>query len=214
MKLRIEKYKAFFFDFDGVIVDSVNIKTEAFAELYKPFGEKIVSKVVSHHSSHGGMSRFEKLNYYHENFLKRKTSESEITELAQKFSNLVMREVLIAPFINGALEFLELLKKKSKKIFVISATPEDEIKKIITKRELGKYFTDVKGSPSKKRENIEYLIEKYHIAPSESIYFGDSGEDLSAASSLNIAFIPLNYFNQQEGYRDFVELAVSSSISF
>ena len=122
LKLNIVKYNAFFFDFDGVIVDSVNIKTNAFSELYKPFGKAIVSNVVSHHISHGGMNRFEKFRYYHENFLNKKISEPEVIELAQKFADLVVSEVLNAPYINGILEFLELLKKENKKIFVISAT--------------------------------------------------------------------------------------------
>ena len=94
MKFKIDKYEAFFFDFDGVIVDSINIKTDAFAELYKPFGEEVISKVVSHHVSHGGMSRFEKFRYYHENFINKKISESEMMELAQKFSDLVVGKVL------------------------------------------------------------------------------------------------------------------------
>lgn len=206
MKFKIDKYEAFFFDFDGVVVDSVSIKTDAFAELYKPFGEEVISKVVSHHVSHGGMSRFEKFRYYHENFLNKKISESEVIELAQNFSALVVSKVLNAPFINGILEFLKLLKKENKEIFVISATPEDEIKRIIEKRRLDRYFDDIKGSPASKKENLKYLIENHRIEVSESIYFGDSEQDLDAASSLEIDFIPINYHDKSIGYSDFVAL--------
>ena len=50
---------AIILDFDGVIVDSVGIKGEAFAEIYRRFGEDIAQKVFAHHISNGGMSQFE-----------------------------------------------------------------------------------------------------------------------------------------------------------
>ena len=55
--------QAIIFDFDGVIADSVNIKTVAFAEIYEPFGNHISELVVSHHLINGGMSRYEKFKY-------------------------------------------------------------------------------------------------------------------------------------------------------
>ena len=52
--------KAIIFDFDGVIAESVNVKTEAFASLYEPYGKDVVNKVEQHHLANGGVSRFEK----------------------------------------------------------------------------------------------------------------------------------------------------------
>ena len=57
--------KGIIFDFDGVIADSVQVKTDAFAALYKPYGPDIVKKVVEHHEANGGMSHFEKIRLYH-----------------------------------------------------------------------------------------------------------------------------------------------------
>ena len=37
--------KAIIFDFDGVIVESVKLKSNAFASIYKPYGLKIMKKV-------------------------------------------------------------------------------------------------------------------------------------------------------------------------
>ena len=56
--------KAIFWDFDGVIAESVNVKTEAFYNLYLPYGIEIAEKVRRHHLDNGGMSRFEKFRYY------------------------------------------------------------------------------------------------------------------------------------------------------
>ena len=58
-------YKAYFFDFDGVLADSVEVKTLAFAKLFEEFGAGIQEKVVAHHRNHGGMSRYDKFRHYY-----------------------------------------------------------------------------------------------------------------------------------------------------
>ena len=37
--------KGIIFDFDGVIAESVEVKTDAFANLYQPYGDNVVNKV-------------------------------------------------------------------------------------------------------------------------------------------------------------------------
>lgn len=208
MKFDVNKFNTFIFDFDGVIVDSVNIKTEAFAEIYRPFGEEVVSKVVSHHISHGGINRFDKIRYYHKNYLNQEISDFEVSKLASKFSDIVFKKVINAPFIEGALKFLEFLKKNNKKMFIISATPEEEIKRIVAGRKLNKYFIDIKGAPISKKKNLKKIIKLYKINAVESVYFGDAEEDLNTASSCSITFVPINYFNNNnsKGYKNFAEL--------
>ena len=66
-----ERYDAVVFDFDGVLVESVDVKTDAFAALYRPYGSDIVEKVVAWHMAHGGVMRFEKFRHFHRVFLGR-----------------------------------------------------------------------------------------------------------------------------------------------
>ena len=61
--------KAIIFDFDGVILESLEIKTNAFKKLYKSYGTDIVDKVAIHHLENGGVSRYEKFKIYHNQFL-------------------------------------------------------------------------------------------------------------------------------------------------
>jgi len=204
MKVDLNKYKAFFFDFDGVIVDSVNIKTLAFAKLYEPFGKNVVSKVIKHHRSHGGLSRFDKIRYYHRTYLKKDISERQVRILTNKFSQLVLEKVIKAPFIKGALKFLDSLRNK--RLFLISATPENEIKTIAKRRGLSGYFADIKGSPLSKKDNLSHLKDKYGLNYYECVYFGDSQEDQKAAAYFKMTFIPINFFGKNTGYKDFSEL--------
>ena len=52
--------KVVILDFDGVILDSVNIKTEAFKEIFNRESKVIQNKIVNYHLKNGGISREKK----------------------------------------------------------------------------------------------------------------------------------------------------------
>ena len=54
--------KAILFDFDGVIVDSVDIKTIAFKELFSAFPEHS-REIERYHLDHLGVSRYQKFEW-------------------------------------------------------------------------------------------------------------------------------------------------------
>ncbi len=180
--------KGIIFDFDGVIAESVQVKTDAFAALYASYGADIVSKVVEHHEANGGMSRFEKIRLYHESFLNRTVTKEEITNLASQFSELVVEKVIDAPYVPGALEYIQQSYKQYK-LFISTGTPMEEIRQILECREIANYFTDVFGSPPKKIEHLNNIMSIYGMKPNELIFYGDSNADLDAACNANIKFV-------------------------
>ena len=141
--------KAIIFDFDGVIVESIGIKTDAFASLYSHYGIEIVRKVVEHHEANGGMSRYDKFRLYHGSFLNITTTDEKIMDLARQFSKMVVEKVIDAPYLPGALEYVKKSHKQYK-LFISTGTPTEEIKQILEGRKIFQYFTDVFGSPEKK----------------------------------------------------------------
>ena len=180
--------KGIIFDFDGVIVQSVKVKSDAFAELYKLYGSEIVKKVIIHHEKNGGLSRFKKIKYYHESFLNKSITNEEISILANKFSNIVIDEVINCPYVPGALEYIEKVSNHYK-LFVSTGTPTYEINKILKSRKIDGYFTEVFGSPQNKSTHLTVILEKYNFHPNELIFYGDSNSDLDAAQQKKIPFI-------------------------
>jgi beta-phosphoglucomutase-like phosphatase (HAD superfamily) len=182
------QYEAFFFDFDGVLADSVEVKTRAFAKLFKPYGPEVVAQVVDHHRRHGGMTRADKFRYYHRDFLGRELGEKEMAELCQQFSELVVDEVVAAPEISGAGDFL----KKwcfGLPCFVISATPEEEIREIVRRRGMTNYFKEVLGAPASKHDNLARLLNTFRLNSSKCCLFGDAESDYKAAYACGVEFI-------------------------
>ena len=184
----LEQFSAIIFDFDGVIAESVEIKTEAFREMYISYGKEISEGVVNHHLANGGMSRFKKFPFYHDRFLDQKLSQKEIQYLSDQFSDIVINKVISCPLVNGALSLLDLLHSK-KVLFISTGTPDKEIKKIINKRKLRRYFREVFGSPSSKQDHIKNILKNYKLKKSETLYIGDAETDLKAAKNTEIHFI-------------------------
>lgn len=180
-------YQAFFFDFDGVLADSVEVKTRAFAKLFEPHGPEVVARVVAHHRDHGGMTRVDKFHHYYHEYLGKSLSKKEIADLCQRFSMLVVDKVVAAPEINGADEFLQRWCGRLA-CFVISATPDEEIKEIVKRRGMEGYFKEVLGAPADKKKNLETLLAKYNLNPSRCCFFGDAESDYVAAHSCGVDF--------------------------
>jgi len=177
------------FDFDGVIADSVSVKTEAFYDLYKIYGENIASRVVAHHKANSGISRFEKITYYHNSYLGKQLSKKELDALCKKFSNLVVGKVINSQEIKGATEFIKKLFLKKKKCFINSATPQGEIIKIVQERHLEQYFSGVYGSPKTKTEILKLVIDENKLSSENVVMIGDSQSDMEAADILSVDFV-------------------------
>ena len=176
------------FDFDGVLCESVHIKTEAFYEMYLSYGKEIASKVKEYHIANGGMSRFDKFRYYEKEFLGKVLTEEKMEILSLKFSTLVKQKVIAAPFVSGALEFLEK-HSNNYNCFIVSATPINEMKEIATKKKIHTYFQEIFGSPQNKNEWGKYILETYNMQANETLFIGDALSDYNAATKNKMHFL-------------------------
>lgn len=182
------RIRAIIFDFDGIITESLDVKTKAFAELYSEYGKDIEQKVIEHHMANGGMSRFEKFKFYHKNFLKLEIDSKEVESLSNQFSTLVLEKVSNSPYVLGADDFIKKYYKKYD-FFISTGTPTEEIKVILKNRGLEKYFIEVFGSPEYKTNHVKYILNKYKYKNSEVVFIGDATADRDAARANDIEFI-------------------------
>lgn len=180
--------QAVVFDFDGVLVESVDVKTEAFRKLFLPYGADVSEQVVAYHMAHGGLSRFEKFRYYFANFIRQPLTAKLEKELGERFSHIVLEEVIAAPYVAGAREALEALYRKVP-LFVASGTPDDELKLIVARRNMGKYFQGVYGAPEKKGDIVSRILARTGMAPDEMVFVGDAMTDYDAAMEHGVHFI-------------------------
>lgn len=212
----MQKIKNIFFDFDGVIAESVSAKTDAFREMYSPYGEEIASQVLEYHIIHGGVSRFEKFRYWEKKFFNKDISEDRVDELAKQFSNLVLNKVIASDEVPGVNAFIKKYYKELN-FWIITGTPTSEIEIIVHKRGLTNYFLGIHGSPKNKRYWTEYLLKKHNLKREETLFLGDATTDLDAATFSNLHFAlreneeNKEIFKNYEGnrFKDFFEFEES-----
>ena len=194
--------KNIFFDFDGVIAESVSAKTDAFEEMYLPYGKDIAAKVVEYHKLQGGVSRYEKFKYFHKEFLNEVINQEKVDKLAIQFSNIVLDKVINSDEVLGANYFIEKNHTKFQ-FWVITGTPTTEIELIAEKRKLTSFFIGLHGSPKNKRYWTENLIKKHNLKRDEIIFLGDSTTDMDAANFSKTHFALRENKENKELFKDY-----------
>ncbi len=180
--------KAIIFDFDGVLVESVDVKTRAFARMFEEEGEEVVRGVTDYHLKNGGVSRVRKFKYYYDEILKRSLSEEKLADLCDTFSRLVIDEVINSPYVKGAQEFLDKFYSKLD-FYVASGTPEEELREIVISRGMNIYFKGVYGSPAQKGDISRMILGQNGYNTKEVVFIGDSITDLKGAQDSGVRFI-------------------------
>ena len=106
-------------------------------------------------------------------------------------NKIIVDKVVNSPEIEGATDFLNRLYGNYK-IFINSATPTAEIKKIIVLRGWSHYFTRILGSPDDKIANLQTILDyEKNKSIKDCLFFGDAESDYKAASYFGIDFILL-----------------------
>ena len=190
----LKDFKLIFWDFDGVIKDSVSAKSDAFELLFLPFGRELASRVRSHHELNGGVSRFKKIPTYL-SWVDVSPADCTVTDYCDKFSKLVIDAVIQSPNVPGVFNYIKA--NQFNQLFVlVTATPIDEIKTILKSLEICDLFADIFGSPDEKYQCIAQTLEKYSIKPEQALMIGDSLSDYQASTRSGVKFMlrrtPLN----------------------
>ena len=183
----IDKYQLIFWDFDGVIKDSVDVKAQAFVNLFAPYGVEIAEKVRAHHEANGGMSRFDKLPLYLR-WAGEEPSEERVHEFCNRFSQLTLQEVIDAPWVPGAERYLRT--NPYGQIFVlVSATPKGELCQILRALDLRKCFSAMFGATTSKNGAIRMTLGSRGIASQHCLMIGDARADMEAAQANQVPFL-------------------------
>ena len=176
-----------FWDFDGVIKDSVMVKSAGYEKLFLPFGEDVVKRVNKHHNVHGGISRYEKIPLYL-SWAGEPANPLQVQDFCDRFSDLVQQAVVDSPWVPGVCEYLS--SYYADQCFVlITGTPQKEIEEILHALNITRYFRNVYGAPKAKTIMVKDVLERLSCPFEQALVIGDSGTDLEAAKNNNVAFL-------------------------
>ncbi|AXK49278.1 haloacid dehalogenase [Aliarcobacter trophiarum LMG 25534] len=205
--------KNIIFDFDGVILDSVPIKTEGFKKLFEGFPKNKVKEFIQYHELNGGKSRYIKIKYFFNKLLNENISEDDILKYANRYSLITKEELTNSKYIiEDTVSFINHNYKKYN-MHIASGADENDLKYICERLNLTKYFLSITGSPIMKSKIVKNILEMNNYKKEETILIGDSINDYEAAEENHIEFFGYNNVKLKKNntYIDkFVEINLQS----
>jgi phosphoglycolate phosphatase-like HAD superfamily hydrolase len=175
------------FDCDGVILDSVPVKTRAFARLAEPYGAQARDRLVMYHAVHGGVSRYRKFEWFFQEILGRGITSRESAEWGRLFADYALDELRSCGLIAGAQEVLDAWRGRLP-LFVCSGAPQEELRLILRERRLEDYFEGIHGSPPAKAQLLAKIVAGTGLPPETALMVGDAVTDREAAEYAGTRF--------------------------
>lgn len=184
-------------DFDGVLINSNEIRTRSFAYALDFLSSKDFEDFTKYHECNGGLSRYHKLDWL-EKKMNVKLDKSLILE---RYGEMCVTEILrIKPLIK---QNLEIIARNTQLLhYVASGSDQSELRFLCKNLNIEKYFVGIYGSPKPKVEIVRDILFKNK---SQKVYLvGDSINDFDAAASNDIYFVPYNFYNKFPTYNKIV----------
>jgi len=184
---RIDTLKAIVFDFDGVILESHDIKTEAFLALFADHSDRL-EEIRSYHLHNVGISRYVKFEHIMREILGLPYTEADRERLGAGFARLTHERILACPEVPGARELLRGLRGRVLRA-VASGTPQDELRQIVGERSMTEWFDELWGTPRTKPDILCDVLIRHRLSPAQVLMVGDGMSDYKAAQETGVRFL-------------------------
>lgn len=196
----ILRWRTWVFDCDGVLLDSNQMKSEAFRAAALPYGEAAARAFESYNRAHGGVTRQAKFRHLFTEILKRRNFEPEMEVALAHFAQIVARSLRVCPEAPDLRELLARIDADGGRCLVVSGGAQNEVRDALKARDLARFFTGIYGNPDTKdailaRESAAGTI----VAP--AVFIGDSRYDHEAARRAGLDFIFASYWTEFADWR-------------
>jgi beta-phosphoglucomutase-like phosphatase (HAD superfamily) len=186
--MRVDNVRVIILDFDGVILESNEVKTAAFVEVFARFPEH-AEAMMAFHEANVSASRFVKFDHLLRERLGRPDDSDLRAELAADFSRRSLQLLAKAPFVPGARAFLEEFAARVP-LYLASVTPQEDLEITLGRRGLREYFRAVYGCPPwTKPDAVRAALNRERCPASRAVLVGDSPGDLRAAEETGVEFV-------------------------
>ncbi|WP_244272158.1 HAD family hydrolase [Halomonas aestuarii] len=183
-------YTTLVFDCDGVVLDSNQVKTEAFYQSTLPYGDVAAQAMVKYHVDNGGVSRYKKFSHFLERIAlehARGQQGPDLGELLQAYADHV-REGLLSCEVAPGLEALRQQTPDARWL-IVSGGDQAELRDVFAQRDIAQWFDGgIFGSPDTKEEILEREIASGNIRK-PALFLGDSKYDYESSRRAKLDFL-------------------------
>tara|TARA_B100001059_G_scaffold236519_1_gene287479 strand:- start:741 stop:1358 length:618 start_codon:yes stop_codon:yes gene_type:complete len=193
------------FDFDGVIINSVNVRTEGLKQTFQNYSKEKIEKLEIFHLQNRGLTKREKIKFFYNSILNKKITSKKIdyysNEITKNIGNKLENKKLL---INDTFKYINKNYKKIN-MHIVSACEHKELINLTRKLNIEKYFCSINGSPQKKNLLIKEVLITHKYKNKNTIYIGDAINDYFAAKKNNIEFYGFNNIDLKNKYGKYID---------
>ena len=161
------------FDFDGTLVNSMEVAFDAFVQVGPEFGCKPFTR-----------SQLLELRGLHVREVIRAVGVPlyRVPQLARRMRRIMRDELMVTPPVEGIAEVLETLARRGYRLAILSSNAEGSVREYIARHALNG-FELVIGDAGlfSKSKALRGLLRRERIPPSHLLYVGDEIRDIEAA---------------------------------
>jgi phosphoglycolate phosphatase-like HAD superfamily hydrolase len=180
--------KVIFWDFDGVILNSNEVRDKGFETVLRDFPKDEVDQLLSFHRKNGGLSRYVKFRYFFEEIKGEEISEEEINDWAAKFSVIMLNSLKDKSLLIRETNNFIQKNYRNYLMHIVSGSDQTELRELCKSLEIDHFFKSIYGSPTPKNDLVKMLIDKHNFNPKNGILIGDSINDFEAAKVNDLHF--------------------------
>ena len=210
----LTEYCSLVFDCDGVVLNSNQVKTEAFYQAALPYGEAAAQALVNYHVANGGISRYRKFDYLLGHILGLPNTPESLNALLARYAALVhdgLRSCAVAPGLHALRAQLP-----GSNWLIVSGGDQEELREVFTVRGLSALFDGgIYGSPDAKDMILARELERGNIRM-PALFLGDSRFDHQCAIAAGVDFVFLSGWSEFKGWPEYFlanPVAVRESLS-
>lgn len=208
------EFETLLFDCDGVLLDSNQVKTDAFFSVCRRYGDQAARGLVDYHQKNGGISRYQKFKYFLSEIVGVEPTIPELQELLDAFA-IEIREGLRTCAVAQGIELLKM-RSRGARWAVVSGGDQSELRKVFKEKGIDWLFdANIFGSPDSKDVIVEREINLRNFRQ-PILFIGDSKYDYEIARKFGLSFLFLyqwTEFLEWKNYQNIQQFSHAKSIN-
>lgn len=199
----LNQYTTLIFDCDGVILNSNQVKTQAFYNAALSYGEEAAQSLVDYHVKNGGISRYKKFELFLKEIVPQGVTGPNLEELLALYAQEVRQGLLTCDVAEGLVELRQ--QTAIAKWLIVSGGDQNELRDIFEQRNIAHLFDGgIFGSPDPKDQILSRELANGNIQQ-PAVFFGDSKFDYIASNGVGLDFIFLTDWTEVQDWQSFCE---------
>ncbi len=181
------------FDCDGVLLNSMPAKVEAFRQWVKTYHPESTEPFMRHIMGSFGQSRVKQVEWLYAECLKKTLTPEQRDLEVQRFTDICEPLCAEAGWRPGSREFVEACKEAGIPRFVLSGTPQKPLEDMLQANGAdASLFDQIVGSPPAKPQSMDRFIQETGLPAEAMLFIGDAQADAAAAAhaGVHFAYIP------------------------